>query len=113
MIAEQDGRVYFLAVHPDNGLQLYTDLLISFRTSINEVPDILSLSMSPNPVRNSLTINNPIDPDSRYQIYNVQGALIQTGRSGSMIDVDGLEAGSYYLFIQNSGQAYQSKFVKI
>jgi len=57
----------------------------------------------PNPVKDVLYIKATEDKDYYYQIYNVSGQLIKSGKFESMkTDVSSLVQGAYLVRINNS-----------
>ena len=68
-----------------------------------------SIKVYPNPVKNVLNLDVPLSVvQSSYQIYNSMGLLMKTGvvlNEKMTLELGGIPAGSYFLMIENSGQA--------
>lgn len=95
-------------------------------TSLLDIKDALSISIFPNPVSHTLLLNTDIiDADFEWEIYNVNGKLMFTGKaplSNSVLNVTGsrevkintsaLKSGAYYLRITATGKNGVAKFIK-
>ncbi len=66
----------------------------------------------PNPVQDLLQLEG-ISNQVNYQIFNINGQVVQTGSIGnSSISVTELPAGNYHLLLDENGETYRSTFVK-
>ncbi|WP_100075865.1 T9SS type A sorting domain-containing protein [Chryseobacterium camelliae] len=74
--------------------------------SRNEVSDLVKedkISFFPNPVKNILYIKAPSDQGYYYQVYNMSGQLVKSGKFDHMqTDLSSLISGAYLLRINNS-----------
>lgn len=69
----------------------------------------------PNPAKDFIAIKNEKTEDLSYQIFDISGKLILSGKSKSneKIDIQTLEKGNYFLQIQNgNGQKENLKLIK-
>lgn len=73
-------------------------------------PEVLSLDIYPNPAVNEIRV--PLQEVFEYEIFDMRGALITTGRTENMIEVAQLNPGTYTLQIRSNETAYRSQFVK-
>ncbi|MDT3408241.1 UNVERIFIED_CONTAM: hypothetical protein QE387_002558 [Pseudacidovorax intermedius] len=61
------------------------------------------ISFFPNPVKNILYIKAPSDQGYYYQIYNMSGQLVKSGKFDNMqTDLSSLISGAYLLRVNNS-----------
>ncbi len=93
-------------------------------TTLDHLVNILSVSefdadspieIYPNPVRESLFINNLKSVSHDYEIYDLTGRLVLNGKSGSdnSISVSTLSQGTYILKLRKSDSSFSvRKFVK-
>ncbi len=74
----------------------------------------LDISVSPNPVKDIMTINGSQDfSGSVFQVISMDGKLICKGKIDSnQINLSPLKTGNYILKIQNKGQIYFARFIK-
>ncbi len=68
------------------------------------------LLLYPNPAVNRL--NWSFDEKAGYEIYNMQGAEIQSGEAAGSVDISMLANGNYILIIRKEGLTYRSVFAK-
>ncbi len=75
-----------------------------------------SFSMYPNPVKETLNINNPLNQTATVTIYNVSGKKLQSHtlkNSLSTINVKALRAGLYFvIFESEAGKRVSKRFIK-
>jgi hypothetical protein len=69
-----------------------------------------SISIYPNPVRSSFTIE--LNDIQDVKIYNSSGSLLRTIKKSQKINVEDLEKGLYLLRIKTKDKIYNSKFIK-
>ena len=79
-------------------------------TSIS-VMELANNLVYPNPVKNTLFINNLSDLNS-IEIYDVQGSLLLTSLDDKQIDVSNLQKGIYLVKIVNEKQSSIQKIIK-
>ncbi len=74
----------------------------------------ISISVSPNPAIDLITINGGKDfTGNSYQLISIEGRTIFKGKiESNQIDVSQLKAGNYILKIQGKNQIYYSRFIK-
>jgi hypothetical protein len=75
-----------------------------------------NLAMSPNPANDFIQLNWPIDANGAYQIYNLQGQVMESGalnNGHNQLDINRFPAGTY-IFKYTDGRAWNtSRFVKL
>jgi hypothetical protein len=74
----------------------------------------VSYSMYPNPVYNSLTVDNLANAD-KIEISNVCGEIVKTLSINSTcitINLSDLNAGMYFVIVHNNGKTESTKFLK-
>jgi hypothetical protein len=76
-----------------------------------------SIAVYPNPVSNLLTIQlGVLNTGAVLQVYNASGVLVKTERlitSTTLLSVNTLSAGVYYISIKNGKNAVMRKIVKL
>lgn len=72
------------------------------------------ITLSPNPVKNTMVIHADNLPAFYYQIVNINGSTVKRGNaeSGAAVDVSALPAGLYYCILKYGGSKRSIKFVK-
>jgi hypothetical protein len=71
-----------------------------------------SLNVYPNPVENTLRIDNAISNDA-YSIYNAAGGLVEQGiLNRDNLRVETLPAGIYTLRLSHENSVRQARFIK-
>ncbi|GER59957.1 T9SS type A sorting domain-containing protein [Patiriisocius marinus] len=72
-----------------------------------------SLVLSPNPVTEILKLQgDTLNQNDIISIYNIQGKLLRTEDYKEVINVDNLQAGIYFLHIENESRKYIKRFIK-
>ncbi|WP_298497589.1 immunoglobulin-like domain-containing protein, partial [uncultured Algibacter sp.] len=74
--------------------------------SINE------LTLFPNPVGDVLNIKTSKGGIISYKIVNTLGQIVNTGKTSNTVIVDNLEAGMYYIEVENEGTKMMKRFIK-
>ena len=64
----------------------------------------------PNPSSNKINSNVPLN--TSYQIYSIDGGLLQQGFFNMEIDIEGLEDGIYFVLFQVDNEYHMHKFIK-
>ncbi len=82
-------------------------------SSTHSVFPIKTITVSPNPVKDRLHIDLPVNDVTTIQIYNSLGALVYQGQSENNIKVQEFPRGHYFLKIQGNGVIYQATFQKL
>ena len=72
----------------------------------------IDFTLSPNPVRNQLTISSD-EPDLSYSIFNLNGQLLQENdlHGNEVISVDNLESGMYLIQLKSGNCRTVQKFI--
>ena len=94
---------------PFDNMQQATLAVNEFEIMKNEI------QIYPNPAKDFITIKNEKTENLSYQIFDISGKLIVSGKSKSneKIYIKTLEKGNYFLQIQNeNGQKQNLKFIK-
>lgn len=81
-------------------------------TSVSQL-DKLNIRVSPNPASNYITISNEFSREASIRITNVLGKTVINQAFSHQIDVSGLPANRYVLFIESEGKIYRSSFIKL
>ena len=92
------------------GISLYYGSLDStVSNNINEI-NTTKYTLFPNP--SSKKINSNVPLNTSYQIYSIDGGLIQQGLFSMEIDIEGLENGIYFILFHIDNDYHMYKFVK-
>ncbi|HNX12085.1 MAG TPA: T9SS type A sorting domain-containing protein, partial [Paludibacteraceae bacterium] len=72
----------------------------------------IDFTLSPNPVRNQLTISSD-EPDLSYSIFNLNGQLLQENDlyGTQVISVDNLNNGMYLIQVKSGNRRTVQKFI--
>ena len=100
----------FEDVAVDQVLTIYEGQPLSVEEQTNEV----ALTVFPNPATELLQLDyrTPLN-DAQYNIYNLNGALVQSGTVGNKtINVAALATGAYVLKIETNGAVINKQFLK-
>ena len=94
-------------VSQDNGQDLI--IILDTTTAIQFIDN--QLVIYPNPTVNNIKTNSlkPFD----YQIFDVQGTVIQQGENVNIIDVSGLKSGVYFIKINTGKTAKTFRVIKM
>lgn len=108
--AAQD--VYVIVAGEDDELGTFELRVSKEVTSIANL-DNNSVSVFPNPTNGLLNIKMEDNAVVNYQIFNINGQLVQKGilKSVQQIDVKDLTNGFYTISIKQKNKVYQAKFV--
>lgn len=94
--------------------QKLNEVMCSQTASLKNATNKNVLSVSPNPVQNSLKLSLIPDKNSWVTLVNAQGKiLMQLPGNSDIVDIATLQSGVYYLMMQNSGKTFTAKFVKL
>lgn len=89
---------------------------ISVNTGVNETAIKLEMSAYPNPTSNNLTLKTEEYANLSYQLYDLQGKLIENKRiaaNSTIITMDALPSATYLLEITNNTQLVKTfKIIK-
>lgn len=101
---------------PVNGDVVYFDNMTGSIVSVPlsvEKNTLEGVSVYPNPVRETLSINSPDGSD--IILYNVLGATVKTFKKANAlqdVSVSNLESGLYFVRVINEGKVFQTKIIK-
>ncbi|MDB2385371.1 S8 family serine peptidase [Polaribacter sp.] len=112
-IVQQSGSLFNSPT--DQGGYGIPDLEFAYNEALDVLTDQKqSFSISPNPVKNNITISNLNDTIvTSLQIVNTLGKVVKTQQAISNIDVSYLTNGIYFLKLENKSQTTIIKFIKI
>ena len=84
--------------------------LWSLTSAVDELK--IEFTLSPNPVRNQMTISSD-EPDLSYSIFNLNGQLLQENdlHGNEVISVDNLESGMYLIQLKSGNRRTVQKFI--
>jgi len=90
------------------------------KDKFNAIVNTESLNIQPNPVQNQLNVLGDISIDeySQYQIVNILGEIVLENRLSDRqfnqvnINVEAIEAGTYFFIMKDANQIHIEKFVK-
>ncbi len=83
-------------------------------TGIRKLGTSENLIIYPNPAKNYLRVENPFPENSgaKYSIYNSTGQKVTNGKLINEININGLEAGRYFLKVADRETVFQESFIK-
>ncbi len=91
---DENNNLFFIVEYPGT-------------VGLNEVMRNKAVTLSPNPTQDELSLNcdNCGNRDEAYQIFDIQGRLMQEGvlNADKVVDVRKLETGSYFIQFVSSG----------
>jgi uncharacterized surface protein with fasciclin (FAS1) repeats len=95
-----------------NGIVHVIDrVLLSSYLGVDELNKV-DVQVAPNPSTDVIRFSNITTEE--YMIYNVVGAVVQSGKvTNNELNISNLENGNYFLRLTNNEGTYQTKFVKI
>ena len=70
------------------------------------------LTLYPNPVGDILNIKTSKGGNMAYKIINTLGQVVNEGKTSSAVIVDDLDAGMYYIEVDNNGIKMMKRFIK-
>jgi glucose/arabinose dehydrogenase len=82
--------------------------------NVNENTTLSNIEVYPSLTNDFINIKLPENQNYRYSINQLDGRLIQndTKLTSNKIDVSHLQAGIYFLTLENNGSVYKTKFIK-
>ncbi len=113
-IVNIDNKFYFLARHPESGVQLYRYNSFPDETEVNE-SNSSDLVIFPNPSKEYIIpklSNGLLLSGGRFSIYSIDGKLIRKSNFSNKINVDDLLPGVYILEIQLGKKLCRELFIK-
>lgn len=108
------GRNFFKTFNPDFGGGFSYNFTIPSATGLNEINLGESISIFPNPTSQVLTIETTGLQNAQWEVYNVQGQKVSSGRTNSQhhskfkLNVDQFKDGLYFIRFA-SQKAQQTK----
>jgi hypothetical protein len=84
---------------------------ISTTLGINETSINLEINVYPNPTTDYLTLKVEITEDLNYQLFDIQGKVIQNKKiteNSTTIKLEGLPTATYFLIVTNSQRAVKT-----
>jgi len=91
----------------------FTDICFDLVTELDEVKKEGAFSIYPNPVQDKLTVSFENPQDANYEVYNVWGGLVESGRlTNSTISTVNYLPGIYVLTIFSRGSSSSVRFIK-
>ncbi len=107
-----DNNLFYILLVDEGFINEHDDIINSFYNGIEE-NSLSSFSTYPNPASSILNLINVPQGAKSYVIYDALGNSISNTKIGSMIDVNGLKQGLYFLKIVGLKSEYVTRFVKI
>lgn len=86
--------------------------LMKVKTGIDFSDKKSELVVYPNPANTFITIQGDFNTNTQYEIANLQGQLVQEGILGTIINIENLPSGLYYLQLKNKDSFSYTKFLK-
>jgi len=107
-------QVTSIEVDPDNWVINHVGSIV---TGVGELKNPVSFTFAPNPVQDKLNLNfvNNDNSQRTIQIIDFKGSIVKTVISAEqkvILDVDGLNAGTYIITASSKGNLITKKFVK-
>lgn len=118
--AEYDGSIEVQSWDMVNREYLHSNFVRIRDAALNisspHIQSSLSLSISPNPSSNFITVNtNDARSIEDWAIYNASGKIVLQGQTDlhlMKVDISSLESGSYILESINGQKNYKARFIK-
>lgn len=109
LLIENDYDTLVIAGVLFDGHELYSNMIFphSGTTKCNE-NNIGKFQIFPNPAKDELFV--PVE-DTEYRIFNIQGQMVQNGRSTGRIDISNLNSGVHIIEIREKDSTTTIKFV--
>lgn len=110
-VRESDRMVYAFT----HGRGIWTANLPPLPVAVEEA-ESGDLKVYPNPAHNDLRVDltPEIPAEARYQIFGLQGRVLQEGRLGAgTLDIGGLSSGSYFLRLIGDNTLRIARFTKL
>lgn len=86
------------------------DIRLISLTSVDEVEAFAKIY--PNPANDFITIQTITNTNFDYQIFDVAGRVVQSGKSNNSINISTLKSGFYFINLNNKTVNQQLKFIK-
>ena len=112
LIVQYGFMVIGANANPADEASLGSVVIGSNTTSTTNIINNNSVSIYPNPTSDFLKISTDITFDT-YRIFNVLGSLVLEGNvNGDIINLRGLEAGNYFIELNNNTTKSNIQFIK-
>ncbi len=91
----------------------YRDIKRNIATGVGNAPALQTLSLSPNPATDRLSLNVPATWHSfSARVYNAAGALTASAENTRTLDVSRFASGNYLVILSNGAETAVGKFQK-
>jgi hypothetical protein len=81
--------------------------------SVSEINALMNVSVYPNPVADNLFVSSTLSSDLRYSVTDVAGKVVAFGKIiSNILNVAALNAGSYFIRIDNGSESVNKRFIK-
>ncbi|MFN4082049.1 MAG: T9SS type A sorting domain-containing protein [Bacteroidia bacterium] len=71
------------------------------------------VSVYPNPAKSNIYVNIPESKNAQFEIFDINGASVLNGKMNSNeININGLNAGIYFVVVNSNNAVYKTRFVK-
>ncbi len=95
----------------DGGVSVIKNAILSNKEVENENH---AFKIFPNPTKESISFSPNVEDNTKYQLFDVNGRIIQKGIIlNSTVNVENLPKGFYLLSFSNDGSSHTVKLVKI
>jgi len=104
--------IYTIIVTDSNLCSKADSIEVSYTVSINEILNIYSINIYPNPANDNIIIEAP--QKSQIEILNIQGQLIKsiaTNNNKTIVDISALAKGIYMVKVQSENGVVNKKLV--
>lgn len=106
-----DATVTTADVASDNGVVHVIDKVLVPGTASVENFEMNQITVYPNPTTSYIKVENMENTD--YKIMNAAGEIVKNGKLNSdTIQVDALDNGMYFLFLNDGEKIFKSQFIK-
>ena len=99
----------------DNGSDCAFIDYITLPPYLNETSEqaVLPLTLHPNPTTDQITINLEHKGDFRILVFDTEGKLVFSDRNTNIISFKGRPAGLYHIVVEQNGQRWSSRIIKM
>ena len=106
-----------LNIDPESGEVMSSEFMAEpHLVGMPEQKSTAHISVYPNPVQDNVIISNTGDTEMRYAVYDLNGKKLMAGISNpvekTILDLEGLESGIYFLRMKEGDEFYTTKLVK-
>ena len=75
--------------------------------------NVFPLNVHPNPTTNQITIDLDQEGDFGISVFDVHGKLILSERNATTLSFKGLPSGLYHIIVEQNGQRWSRKIIKM